>query len=254
MKLILRAALVLVPLVLAAPLATAQAKTPAKTPAATPAPTTPAPTPAPAPAAQETPAPRASTPAPGTGPHAGTFGVDGSWTLALSTIGVDYYLDPKFFLRAQLGLNLGGSTLIQKTFSPDASTTTNLSEPQFSLVVTALNENKISGGASWAWGGQIGLGYTGVDTAVTSGGKQNKDRFGLSLGAVADVKYYVLPGVAFYIEPAVTVTWVPLNGIDGGGNNGTVTNAAGTKVNDDNLSSLTLSTSTSGLGFVFYLD
>ena len=199
-------------------------------------------TPAASPAASPSPPPAVSSTA---GPSAGTLGLNGSWSAATGTIGIDYYLDNKSFVRAQLGLGLSSTTTTDNLVSPAATQTDTV--PEVSLMASWLNETRLTTAACWSWGALAGVTYRSVDTTASGGGKRSQPLFVLSAGLLGEVRYFVASGVALFAEPSMTVNWMPVKG-------DVITNSAGTKTTDTNTSALELTTGTSSLGFVFYLN
>jgi hypothetical protein len=200
--------------------------------------------PAPANPAPTSPAPAAAVASTG-GPSAGTLGLNGSWSAATATIGLDYYLDARTFLRGLLGVGLSSTTTTDNLVSPAATQTDTV--PEISLTAQWLNETRLTATACWSWGALAGVTYRTVDTTASGGGKRSQPLFVLSAGLLGEVRYFVAPGVALFAEPSVTVNWMPVKG-------DVITNSAGTKTTDTNTSALELTTGTSSLGFVFYLN
>lgn len=202
----------------------------------------------------------ATTPAPtaapshsaGGSPHAGSLGaalgINTNWAsgVQIPSFGINYYLDQKLELFTNLTLSLAGQGV--KSNLTGAPAATNTSTPEFQLLVGIGVEDRIGTNAAWSWGGFTGLAYSGSETS--GGGSSAKDStntFILYLGGLANFKYFFVPNIAVYLQPALSLQWIPSS-------NHTVTNAAGTKTTDDTTSSLKLSTQTSSLGVVFYLN
>lgn len=200
--------------------------------------------------------PRVTNGTPGVA-KAGLTGILGKWNATDDTaaIGVEYYLDTRLVVQAAVALNLTGWTGTSKDLVANTTTTTNQNSPEFGVELTAIEENRISPQATWGWGGQLGLlmASKNYSDATT---KKDGFRFDMTLGGVLNVKYQVLPGISFYLQPALVLTWEPVNGItdpSGSSLNGVKT-VSGTKQTDDFYSTLGISAKTSALGVVFYLN
>lgn len=175
-------------------------------------------------------------------PKAGTLGLAAAAGTPTSVFGGEYYLDAKTYLRGTIGFSLAGTTTSQN-LSPASHYT--VFSPSLTVGALYMTEGKVTGPVTWAWGGGLGLGWDYSERSDSSG-KEIWPVLDLSLTGAVDVKYWLAPGVALYVEPTLVLAWEPVRG-------DTVTDSSGTKITDDNVSTLSLGTATS-FGVVLYLN